>query len=269
MSFRLKGRAFLVTWSQIPFDDATIIQDVLGQVLLLFGLYGTPAFTRACIEQHQDGGYHVHAFVFYPTAIDRRLSNQWDFAGVHPNVKPKRTRPEQTAAISYCAKDGCFLDEGSEPEGSVAATGRSASDSLVPDIASALLEHSTYPGWLQFCYENSVPFGYASEFWKSSRAGAETLGPDSRSDGTISDERLRDMPFHPEEHRALVIVGSSGCGKTTWVRRNAPQPALFVRHIDDLRCFRSDFHLSIVFDDMCFCGDRGLAAHKSNSFSRL
>lgn len=48
------------------------------------------------------------------------------------------------------------------------------------------------------------------------------------------------------------MVGPTGCGKTSWAKRVAPKPALWVRHIDVLREFREGYHQSIIFDDMSF-----------------
>ncbi|KAI9103959.1 hypothetical protein DFS34DRAFT_668536 [Phlyctochytrium arcticum] len=257
MSFRLKGRAFFVTWSQLPFlqDDIPELQDLLGSILLLFRLFNATTFTRVCLERHSDGGYHVHAFVQYPTPIDRRLSSQWDYLGVHPNVKPKRTRSEQDAAVTYCEKEGFWLDEGERPSRPDSAAGTSSGISIVPDIATAVIDFSTYPSWLQFCYEHRVPSGYATEFWRSCRVGVETLELTEASEGQVSSPGLRDLHFDLERDRALVLVGPSGGGKLTWARREAPKPCLFVRHSDDLKHFRAGYHVAIIFDDMCFCGD--------------
>lgn len=251
MAFRLKGTCFLITWSQLPLTEN--LQDaanLLQSILPLLHLYGDTSFVRAGIERHQDGGYHCHCYCQYARGIDRRLSNQWDLLGQHPNVRSKRTRRERTAAIAYTAKDGVFAESGElEP------VGVDSDASTIPDLATEIANHATYQSWLQYCLTNSIPFGYATEFWKTSRAGAETLEDPFVVEGEIHDPILLGMRFYLESDRALVIVGGSGIGKTTWARREIPKPALFVRHIDDLRHFRSGFHVGIVFDDMHFAGD--------------
>lgn len=50
--------------------------------------------------------------------------------------------------------------------------------------------------------------------------------------------------------QCLVLRGPTGCGKTTWAKRNMPIPILFVSHIDTLKKFRTGFHKSIIFDDI-------------------
>lgn len=257
MAFRLKGTCFLITWSQLPLtEDLQDATNLLQSILPLLAVYGDTTFVRAGIERHQDGGYHCHCFCQYARGLDRRLTTQWDLLGQHPNVRSKRTRRERSAAVAYAAKDGVFADEGELEE-----NGTREGAPGVPDLATALLEHTTYQSWLQFCFSSSVPFGYASEFWKSSRAGPETLEDDAGVEGEIHDPVLSGLSFSLESDRALVLIGASGIGKTTWARRNIPKPALFVRHVDDLRGFRVGFHNGIVFDDMCFKGDeRGKGA---------
>lgn len=257
MPFRLQGTAFLITWSQLPLpEDLQDAANLLQRILPLLAVYGETSFVRAGIERHQDGGFHCHCYAVYASRIDRRLTTQWDLLDQHPNVRSKRTKPERRAALAYAAKDGVYADEG-ELDPPPARQG--VSD--VPDLASALTDHQTYQSWLQYCLSNSIPFGYASEFWKSSRAGPETLEEDARVEGQIHDPILLGLSFSMESDRALVLLGPSGVGKTTWARRNIPKPALFVRHVDDLRGFRVGYHVGLVFDDMCFKGDdRGKGA---------
>lgn len=259
MSFRAAGSSFLITWSQINYDGEST--DFLLQTLLpLFRLLGTPSSLIVALEDHQDGGRHVHCFVCFSPRIDRRVSSQLDAFGKHPNIAPKRTRREQSAAYTYCKKDGNFVEWGDPISFDSSATSSQHSNpgsrsEPVSNLADRVSEHSTYPSWLQFCYERGVPSGYCTELWRSCRVGVETLESSDPVEGNISCDRLLGMHFDLELYRALVLVGPSGCGKTTWARRHSPRPCLFVRHVDDLRHFRAGFHLSIIFDDMCFAGD--------------
>jgi len=56
--------------------------------------------------------------------------------------------------------------------------------------------------------------------------------------------------FTWNKNLTLLIVGESGIGKTTWAKKVIPKPCLFVSHIDDLRKFKPNYHLSILFDDV-------------------
>jgi len=52
--------------------------------------------------------------------------------------------------------------------------------------------------------------------------------------------------------KALILVGESGVGKTTWAKTHIPKPCLFVTHIDELKGFIKGYHRSILFDDVSF-----------------
>lgn len=54
------------------------------------------------------------------------------------------------------------------------------------------------------------------------------------------------------DHNAIVLIGETGIGKTTWAINNAPKPALIISHIDQLKLFKPTFHKCIIFDDMSF-----------------
>lgn len=61
-------------------------------------------------EKHENGKYHYHALVQFSSKIDLRpFGRQFDFMGVHPNVK---TINRFTDAINYVTKDGDFLEDG-------------------------------------------------------------------------------------------------------------------------------------------------------------
>jgi len=104
--------------------------------------------------------------------------------------------------------------------------------------------------WMEYCAKKRITFQYAVWFWNRSHLDCTITDPDHQ--GNVV-ERLQELSFNPDVHRALIIKGPTGCGKTTWAKRNAPKPCLFVSHIDQLRQFIAGFHLSIIFDDVDFC----------------
>lgn len=63
------------------------------------------------------------------------------------------------------------------------------------------------------------------------------------------------LRFDPNSRLSLVVEGASGIGKTTWAKRHIPKPALMCSDIDDLKHFRRGYHVSVLFDDMCFKGN--------------
>lgn len=56
-------------------------------------------------------------------------------------------------------------------------------------------------------------------------------------------------------NRCLLVLGPTGCGKTTWALRNAPVPFLLVTHVDDLGYLDPKVHKSIVFDEVRCTGN--------------
>jgi len=58
--------------------------------------------------------------------------------------------------------------------------------------------------------------------------------------------------------RALILHGLSGLGKSSLARSLLPT-ALFIRHIEDLKKFKTGYHEGIIFDDMSFMGEPGTA----------
>lgn len=78
-----------------------------------------------------------------------------------------------------------------------------------------------------------------------------TITSDTNIEGIISTEfQALANNFVWNKNLTLLIVGESGIGKTTWAKQVIPKPCLFVSHIDDLRKFKPNYHLSILFDDV-------------------
>lgn len=65
---------------------------------------------------------------------------------------------------------------------------------------------------------------------------------------------LDSFSFHPlilEDGYSHILVGESGCGKTSYAKSLYPR-GLLVSHIDDLLRFDPNRHTAILFDDMSF-----------------
>lgn len=66
------------------------------------------------LEQHADGGNHVHAYCEFPQRVETRDPRHFDVDGHHPNVQGVRRARD---CIRYCQKDGVYI-------GNVEALGR-------------------------------------------------------------------------------------------------------------------------------------------------
>jgi len=106
------------------------------------------------------------------------------------------------------------------------------------------------PAFLAYCSVNR--YMMADKIWQMVHEDKSlTIMDDTLIEGTISDEFKRlasQLEWNP--NITLLIVGESGIGKTTWAKQTIPKPCLFVSHIDDLRKFKPNYHVSILFDDV-------------------
>lgn len=240
MSFRVRGRRFLITWAQTPNDVEHT--DILDALYAFF----RDDLRRYVVarEPHADGGTHFHAFVELSRSIDRVLSDLLHAGGVRPNVRPKRTKPEYTAAEEYCRKGEDWIEDGYEETES-----QETEDNV--DIVELLNSSDSYTDYLQRCFTAGVPYGYAKAIRDSTLQRGSVIrdGDTPMEHGVILSPRLQFLQFDPLDDRSLVLVGESFIGKTTWAVRNAPRPFLWVRHLDKLRYVGPEIKC-IVFDDM-------------------
>lgn len=235
---RIKGKRFLITWAHHNVDDLEEIHTFLNGI-------GTVKFARIAREHHQDGDIHIHAYVEYERALDRRNTRLFDHNGKHPNVKPKRTKKEWTNAYTYIEKEYAFEDFGENPQ-----TEEEPENVNIVERARQSVSYEEYLNWGQ---NAGVPFGFVREAWNiASRSPPTTFQEGDVIGGTISLFALQHMVFDPNTRKALVIEGDTGIGKSVWAKTHAPRPALLVSDIDDLKHLRRDYHRSIIFDDVSF-----------------
>jgi len=57
------------------------------------------------LEQHEDGGNHLHAYAEWPERLDVRDERYFDVDGQHPNVQPVRNR---ASVLKYVQKGGDY-----------------------------------------------------------------------------------------------------------------------------------------------------------------
>jgi len=240
MGFRLRGSKFFLTYAQA--NDASF-SDVQSTIVD----FAPVAYLRVARERHEDGGVHYHALVSFERILDRAISGHLDVAGYHPNIKPKGGAKAFANANEYCEKDGDFLDIGECPQ-----------VEEKEESSSILRRASEFPSFTEFlcaCSDAGVQYGYCQAAWNATKTGGETYEDGTDYSEHVVSDFLRGRQWDLGSDRVLVIVGSSGTGKTSWAKTHAPKPALFVSTVDDLKQFVPGWHVSIIFDDMSFVGD--------------
>lgn len=258
--YHIRSQAGLFTWAQVdePYDTFEENYTYLETAIR----WGEPVDRiRIAREHHADGGIHYHAYVVWnDDRPDIRLINQFDFGGRRPNWKPKTGRVARRNACKYLEKEGEYVDLGDWADAEETENTSSKHTDKI-DLEKLVRDSESLLGFLNACYKANVPSGYATAVWNAANGSGETLLPnfDAENDGgTIHHHRLRCLQWNgATDRKALVILGPTGVGKTVWARANAPKPALFVRHIDDLKSFKKGFHKTIIFDDMHFAGQEG------------
>jgi len=192
-------------------------------------------WARICKENHADGGTHIHAVARWSTRVQSRNSRFLDIGSQHPNIQTIRSIKH---ALNYVAKDGEFEDFGTVPSDG-------GSDINLLEAAATCSEAEYY----KLCLQKRIPYQYANKFWQLGAKHSCEIGEDYVPDLT---RESMELMLTPLPLGTTVLVGASGIGKTSWAKRLAPKPALWVRHLDVLRTFRTKYHKSIIFDDMSF-----------------
>lgn len=203
----------------------------------------------ACTETHQNGEPHVHAGIALDKAYRTKsctfadLRSRDNVITFHPNVQSAR---RFGAWVQYLKKDGNFVEIGSFSNNKA---NNDVSESELIEAAKTL----ELPEFLAFCAVHRL--NYAKAIWESfHKDNSITLTAEQSFEGVI-DERFQKLIDSVElkPNLTLLVIGKSGIGKTTWAKQTIPKPCLFVTHLDDLRKFQSDYHVSILFDDVSFC----------------
>jgi len=190
-------------------------------------------------ELHEDGTPHLHACIEFDS-VQRHDKDWLNFNGKHPNKQDPR---KWEACKQYCKKDGKFIEG---PEDYVL---RECLRTMAPSEIAKTFDEK--PKWFDYCVQNKIAYSFAKDFWEWSRNDQFTIQADDETQGKIC-KSLDSLEFCRDKFKTLVLCGESGCGKTTWAKRNAPRPALFVSHIDTLKKFDTEVHKSIIFDDVDF-----------------
>jgi len=235
MVFRVDAKNFAITFpatATLPFNK----HELLDYLSALPGV----VYTLVCKELHESGVPHYHALVTFSRRKNIRDPRFFDYMGAHANVQGVRNLRQW---IEYVKKDGDFCEHGDAPEITTPAESRFP---LINDFNSEI-------SWLEACLAAKVPAGYAIRMWQlSQQLDCLTIPEDYTTPPSAQVcDALRNFSLPEDPHKSIVIIGYSGCGKTTWAKEKAPKPALFVSSAEDLRQLRAD-HKAIIFDDCNF-----------------
>lgn len=194
-------------------------------------------WARVCLESHATGGTHIHAVARWNARVQSRNPRFLDCQGFHPNIQSIRSIKR---ALDYVSKDGEFIDYGPVPAGS-------AKDENWVELASK----SSRADFMSTAFAAGLSQNWAREFWDLG-SGKQTAEIRESYEATLSWESEFLQNLSLPENKCAVLIGPTGCGKSSWAKRVCPKPALWVSHMDVLRMFRPDYHQSIIFDDMAF-----------------
>lgn len=246
-AFRINAKNFSITWPKCPEPNSVELSLHLQELLKSW----KPQFIRVAKEFHKDGTEHYHAAICLSKPLCTRDARFFDWRGHHANIQPTR---HVQSWIKYIGKDGCFTDWGSIPEPSAFQSNAHFRAGVEPSEIIRFVEECK--SRVEFlCWAAVNKLSYAKEIWN------ELKGPkdlNTIKEGEISmgklDYRFEQLVLEVAwvKEKCLIIVGESGIGKTTYATNMIPKPALLISHIDDLRKFKPDYHLSILFDDVCF-----------------
>lgn len=235
--FRIRTKAFFLTFSRSPHP---VLRDFYEHLLrkndtLVAGV--------GVLESHEDGAPHWHFAVRYSDTIDVNDPRYFDWNGSHCQIQACRSWKKTIRYFRKEANPEFFGEQQTNPQ---------KNQSETPDLAMHAKDAEHQLHYMQWAFANKVPYSYATYCWNAVRGSrAKTYNDGDEIPGHISLPELQFRLFDLEEPRSLVLVGPTGCGKTTWALRNAPKPALFVSHLDDLKELTRD-HKSVIFDDMEF-----------------
>lgn len=229
--FKLDGVQFFCTWPRTGESwDAT---EFFNWIDSEWGL----VWCRIALEAHQDGAPHVHAAFKTKTRVQTTSCRIFDYKGRHGKYEALR---KPTGAAIYFEKED-FVDYGPVPR--AVGTKKRTIDQILPEYKN---EHS----YMVECCNNGIPYQYAIWFKEQRVDNPNTIGEDYQAD--ITRERFDVCLQELVPGKSNVFIGPSGIGKTSWAKRVAPKPALWVRHLDVLRQFKPEYHKSVIFDDMSF-----------------
>jgi len=238
-SFRLNSQTLFLTYPKCKLQPEEALERLEKIVKLEVYLIAQ--------EQHMDGTMHLHAYLRLDHKMnikdERKFDLKKDGENYHPNIQSARS---PKAVIKYVCKDGKYvtnmsqatIDEAIRNNVKVGDLYKEAMEKAKESFEEGMkvLEHSK-------TYRDLAVHGEAIE--RNMRARKK-----QKTEPKYTLEQFK-VNFEWERTRTLVLWGPTNTGKTSLAKALLPN-ALFVRHIDALKEYKSGHYTGIVFDDMSF-----------------
>lgn len=189
-------------------------------------------------ELHQDGGIHYHVHLQYSKIKDIKNEKYFNIIKgekeYHPSIEVLK---HPTSWNTYVKKDNIFVESGSYQE-------------VSEFDPFTFARNNDYEPFLKQCIKKRISATYAQMIWNHVKSIVFEVTTETEIKGTISP--ILAIINIQQERRSPLLIGPTGCGKTTYAKLHCSKPALFVSHIDQLKQFNPSKHKSIIFDDMDF-----------------
>lgn len=197
-------------------------------------------------ETHKDEGRHIHAYFEFKRKLDVKSADCFDVnegdEQYHPNIKNvSRGRANVEKVLEYISKEDLTPLTNIEPNltwAEIREEAKTANEYLT-------LVEKYYPRDAALAWDRLE--SYAQKRYNTT--DPNTIEDFEPHEGWECPTDLLNLEF--EDRKSIVIVGPAGCGKTTWAKKVALKPILFISHMDGLRKLDAT-HKSIIFDDMDF-----------------
>ena len=238
-SFRLNSQTLFLTYPKCPVEPSVMLEQLEKIVKLEVYLIAQ--------EQHMDGSFHLHCYLRLDHKMNIKDERKFDIKVngelYHPNIQSVRS---PKSVIKYVCKDGKYVTNMSQTTIDEAIRNNvkvgdlyqeamlKAKESL--EEGMKVLEHSK-------TFRDLAIHGEAIE---------RNLGKQKRqkTEPKFTLDKFK-VSFEWDKTRTLVLWGPTNTGKTSLAKALLPN-ALFVRHIDALKEYKTGMYEGIVFDDMSF-----------------
>lgn len=225
---RISGKHIGLTYSQANgLTQMQVLQRVKKEKNLDYYCIAT--------ELHQDGGIHYHVQLVYKQRKDIKNHKYYDIGNFHASLEAIQ---HPKSWNTYIKEDGIFTESGEFVFDD---------DEFDPFAFARVNEFETF---IKTCLKKRISAQYAQLIWNHVNSVCFEVTEDTAIGGTISG--LLNIIECRVPGKQSLLIGPTGCGKTTYVKKHATKPALFVSHIDQLKQFNPRKHKSIIFDDMDF-----------------